>query len=140
VVMSNSSPPSTEGARIVAVGGGKGGVGKSLVAANLAVALADSGRRVVLVDADLGAANQHTLFGIDQSNSGIQQLLAHEVKHLDDVAIPTAVPNLRIVVGSGAVPGAANINHGQKQKLLRHIRGLDADLVVVDVGAGTSHN
>lgn len=128
------------GPRIIAVGGGKGGVGKSLISGNVAVALADAGHRVVLVDADLGAANQHTLFGIDRPGSSLQQLLSNEVKTLEEIAMPTRVPNLRLVVGTGAVLGAANINHGQKVKVLRQIRKLDADVVVVDVGAGTSHN
>ena len=52
-----------EGKRIVAVGGGKGGVGKSVVACNLAVGYALAGRSTALIDADLGAANLHTLLG-----------------------------------------------------------------------------
>lgn len=128
------------GPRIIAVGGGKGGVGKSLIAGNVAVALADAGHRVVLVDADLGAANQHTLFGIDRPSASLQQLLSNEVKSLEEIAMPTRIVNLRLVVGTGAVLGAANINHGQKVKVLRQIRKLDTDVVVVDVGAGTSHN
>jgi flagellar biosynthesis protein FlhG len=131
---------SERGARVIAVGGGKGGVGKSVVASNLAVGLAEMGARVTLVDADLGAANQHTLFGIDRVASGITDLLEHRITDLNQATCGTQVPNLRLVVGSGAVPNAANINHGQKLRLLRQIRQLDADVVVVDVGAGTSHN
>ncbi len=127
-------------ARIISIGGGKGGVGKSIVAGNLAIALAETGARVVLVDADLGAANQHTLFGVDKPSPGIQALLDRQVETLDETATPTRMPNLRLIVGTGSVPGAANINHGQKQRLLRQIRGLDTDFVVLDVGAGTSHN
>ena len=55
--------------RIITVGGGKGGVGKSIVSSNLAVAMAQNGSKVVLVDCDLGAANQHVLFGIDRPDS-----------------------------------------------------------------------
>lgn len=126
--------------RVISVGGGKGGVGKSIVAGNLAIALAESGRSVVLVDADLGSANQHTLFGIDRPRGSLQALFDHQVDTLDEAATPTRTPGLRVVVGTGAVLGAANVNHGQKQRLLRHIRALEADLVVVDVGAGSSHN
>ena len=50
--------------QVVAVGGGKGGIGKSLVSANMAVHWAQSGKRVVLLDADLGGANLHTYLGI----------------------------------------------------------------------------
>ncbi|MBI2898121.1 MAG: P-loop NTPase [Deltaproteobacteria bacterium] len=127
-------------ARVIAVGGGKGGVGKSIIASNLAIAMAQAGNRVILVDADLGAANLHTLFGVDGPRTSIQTLLEHEVDTLEAATTPTAVRNLRLVAGMGAVPGAANINHAQKQKVLRHIRSLDADVVVVDVGAGVSYN
>lgn len=126
--------------RIISVGGGKGGVGKSIATANLAVAMAQTGAQVILVDADLGAANQHTLFGIDHPRATLASFLAHECEDLEAALAPTMVPNLRLLCGSGAVTGAANINHGQKQRLLRHIRGLDAEVVLVDIGAGVSFN
>lgn len=126
--------------RIVSVGGGKGGVGKSLIAANLGVAMAQVGARVVVVDADLGAANQHTLFGIDRPGVTLQGLFTHEIAHLAQAQVPTAVKGLTVIPGSGAVVGAANVNHGQKQRLMNEIRRLDADVVVIDVGAGVSYN
>lgn len=126
--------------RIISVGGGKGGVGKSVVAANLAVAMAQEGSQVVIVDADLGAANQHTLFGIDRPGPTLQGVIDHSLKHLEEARIDTGVPNVSLIPGSGAVLGAANINHGQKTKLLRQIGSLDADVVIVDVGAGVAFN
>ncbi len=130
----------TSGPRVISVGGGKGGVGKSIVAANLSVAFAQAGRQVILIDADLGAANQHTLFGVDRPQSGLGDFLDRRVESLDQAAGPTQVANLRLVVGTGAIPNAANIQHAQKQKLMRHIRSAQAEVVVVDVGAGSSHN
>ncbi|MEQ9497194.1 MAG: P-loop NTPase [Deltaproteobacteria bacterium] len=126
--------------RIIAIGGGKGGVGKSLVASNLAVAFAQAGQRTVLIDADLGAANQHTLFGFDRVHLSLQALFAKEVDDLDSLLLDVGVPNLSLVAGCGAIPGAANIAHAQKQKLMRRIEGLDADVVVIDVGAGIAYN
>lgn len=128
------------GALIVSCGGGKGGAGKSLVASNLGIALARLGMRTVLVDADLGAANLHTMFGIDQPGATLGALLDRRVRSLEEVAIPTGEPRLFLVPGTGAVVGAANIAHAQKTKLLAHIRRIDADVVVVDVGAGTAFN
>ncbi len=125
---------------LIGIGGGKGGVGKSMVAANLAVAMAQGGRRTVLVDADLGSPNLHSLLGIDKVHKTVESLLNRDVESLDDVKMPTAVPNLWLVAGSPAAVGSANIPHQQKQKLLRHIAQLDADVVIVDVGAGTSFN
>jgi flagellar biosynthesis protein FlhG len=126
--------------RIISVGGGKGGVGKSVVAANLATAMAHAGLRVVLVDADLGAANQHTLFGIHRPGPTLHALFQHDITSLEEALVPTCVRGLQLLPGSSAVLGAANINHGQKQRLMRHIQGMDAEAVVIDVGAGSSFN
>ena len=133
--MVNSRP-----GRVVSVGGGKGGVGKSVVAANLAVAMAQAGAEVVLVDADLGAANQHTLFGIARPGPGVEAFLSGALPDLAAAAMETGVPGLRLVPGHGGVVGAANPPAARKQKLIRHVRALDADVVVVDVGAGVGFN
>jgi flagellar biosynthesis protein FlhG len=127
-------------ARIIAVGGGKGGVGKSLVAANLAVALAQAGQRVILVDADLGSANQHTLFGISRPIEGLVAVLDGRAPSLGATLCATEVPGLSLVAGTFATLGAANITHAEKKKLLRKVSELDADVLVVDVGAGVSFN
>ena len=124
----------------IAVGGGKGGVGKSVVTANLATALAQRGKKVVLVDTDLGAANMHILFDLMRPEVTLVSFLRHEVESLADAVQPTCIPNLGLVAGAGAVPGVANINYGQKTRLLGHIKRLEADVVVLDIGAGTSHN
>ncbi|HVR62728.1 MAG TPA: P-loop NTPase [Polyangia bacterium] len=135
------SPTQTNGAaRIITIGGGKGGVGKSIISSNLAVAMAQNGHRVVLVDCDLGAANQHVLFGIDRPLPGLQALIDRKIDSLTPALTPTALPNLHLVAGTGASVGAANISHGEKQRIMKKIRALDADVVVVDVGAGVSYN
>ena len=126
--------------QIISVGGGKGGVGKSVVAANLAIALAQRGRQVVLADMDLGMANQHTLFGIDHPGPTVQAFLQHEIPKLSDALLPTACRNLQLLPGSGAHMGAANINHAQKTRLIRHLHGLPADILLIDVGAGMHYN
>ncbi len=126
--------------RIIAVGGGKGGVGKSVLSANIAVAFAERGQQVVLIDADLGMANAHTLFSIDRPGKGLGAVLDKEVSDVGETRVATGVPNLTLIPGTSASPGTANINHGQKQKLLRQIRNLDVDLVVIDCGAGAAYN
>jgi flagellar biosynthesis protein FlhG len=126
-------------ARSIAVGGGKGGVGKSTVAANLAVALARLGQRVTLVDADLGAANLHTMLGILSPATGLADFLDHKVDTLDALKTPVAVPTLALVPGTSR-PGAADLGKPAKLRLLNAIARLDADCVVIDVGAGTSFN
>ena len=135
-----SPTPSNTTKRIITVGGGKGGVGKSIVSSNLAAAMAQNGSRVVLVDCDLGAANQHVLFGIDRPVAGLQALIDRKIETLEEALTPTPLPNLHLVAGTGAAVGAANITHGEKQRIMKRIRALDADVVIVDVGAGVSFN
>lgn len=125
---------------IWAVGGGKGGVGKSIVAANIALGAARRGLRVVLADLDLGGGNQHTLFGMDRPHRSLEDFVAKLYPKLDDVVLPTPFPNLGIVCSRSDLLGAANPSHAQKLKLLRHLASLDADVVVCDLGAGTSYN
>ena len=129
------------GARVISIGGGKGGVGKSLVATNLAVAIAQTGREVVLCDLDLGAANLHLMLGATQAKAGIAALLAPDrTADLDDALTETKIPRLRLLAGAGGTVGAANISHAQKLRIIRKLRALKTEFVVVDVGAGVGYN
>jgi flagellar biosynthesis protein FlhG len=80
------------------------------------------------------------LFGIDRPNSGLQALIDRKIETLEEALTPTPLPNLHLVAGTGAAVGAANITHGEKQRIMKRIRALDADVVIVDVGAGVSFN
>jgi flagellar biosynthesis protein FlhG len=126
--------------KIWAVGGGKGGVGKSVIAANLGVILAELGNRVVLVDADLGGANLHTLLGIANPQATLSDFVARRVKSLHDIMMPTTTERLWLVSGARALLEMANPKHAQKTKLLRHVAALPADHVILDLGAGTAFN
>src|SRR5262249_17285764 len=112
---------------------------KSTIAVNLALAMGRLGHRVVLVDADLGAANLHTMLGVVRPARGLGEFIDHEIESLDDARIQATVPTVSLVPGTSR-PGAANINHGQKLRLLRAISRIDTDCVIVDVGAGTSYH
>ncbi|MEW6432208.1 MAG: P-loop NTPase [Myxococcota bacterium] len=130
----------TRARRIIAIGGGKGGIGKSLVSANLGIALAQRGARVVLVDADLGGANLHTCLGIPQPAVGLSDFVEKRVARVEELLVPTGVDGLSLVSGASDGLDAANPKHSQKVKLLRHLRTLDVDYVLLDLGAGTSFN
>jgi flagellar biosynthesis protein FlhG len=132
--------PKTRARRIVAVGGGKGGIGKSLVSANLGIALAQRGQSVVLVDADLGGANLHTCLGVSQPKATMSDFVDKRVERLDECAVETGIERLRLISGARDVLDAANPRHSEKQKLMRHVRSLDVDCVVIDLGAGTGFN
>jgi flagellar biosynthesis protein FlhG len=131
--------PVQPGARVISIGGGKGGVGKSLIATNLAVAIAQTGREVVLCDLDLGAANLHLMLGATHAKAGIAALLSPEATMVDALT-ETKVPRLKLLAGSGGTVAAANITHAQKLRIIRKLRGLKTDFVVVDVGAGVGYN
>lgn len=122
--------------RIVAIAGGKGGVGKSTIAANLAFALGRCGLRVVLVDADLGAANLHTMLGVLHPAKGLADFHDGRAATLDQVVLPVG-PGVMLIAGLSR-PGAANMTAAERVRLLRALARLDCDCVVIDVGAGTS--
>jgi flagellar biosynthesis protein FlhG len=125
---------------IWAVGGGKGGVGKSVVTSSLAVTLAGRGQRCALVDADLGGANLHTILGVPGPTRTLSHFLNGEVANLADVMSPTNVPNLWLVSGARSMLNIGNLKHSQKQKLLRHVQSLAVDHVFLDLSAGTAYN
>lgn len=129
-----------EGKRIVAVGGGKGGVGKSVVATNLAVACAQAGAETILVDADLGAPNIHTMLGVERPVGSLGDVMANAKLHLSDVLSHCSVDHLSIICGAGPILGVANPEFQKKQRLIREISRLEAEVLVVDLGAGVSYN
>jgi flagellar biosynthesis protein FlhG len=120
-------------ARVIAVGAAGPGVGKSVVASNLAVALAGLGPHVVLVDLDLGAARQQSLFGIKRALPGVQAWLDRKIETLESSLTSTGIRNLHLVTGAAPAPGRA-LPAQQKRDLMEQLAHLDGDVVVVDVG------
>lgn len=126
---------------IISVASGKGGVGKSMVVSNLGLLLARKGHRVILVDMDIGGANLHILFGMFHPPSTLTDFFKDRTTHLEDMAHPLASPSsLRLIPGTGETLITANLQHAKKKRLIRHLRKLDADIILVDVGAGTSYH
>lgn len=126
---------------IISVASGKGGVGKSMVVSNLGLLLATQGKRVILVDLDIGGANLHILFGMFHPPSTLTDFLTNRVKGLNEIAHPIASPSsLKLIPGTGETLITANLPHSKKKRLIRHLQKLDADIILVDVGAGTSYH
>jgi flagellar biosynthesis protein FlhG len=125
--------------RIIPVASGKGGVGKSLVAANLAVAFAQAGQRVVLADLDLGASNLHLVLGHRSPKLGIGTFLNNTKSNFSDVIADTDVRGLRFIPGDTEIPGTANLKANQLKSLVRRLLALaaDTDILILDLGAGT---
>ena len=134
----SGAPPS--GRTIVAIGGGKGGSGKTMLAAALGAGLARRGLGVVLVDCDLGGANLHTLLGLEHPGATLSDFVLHRVEDLGALVTPTRTEGLGLISGARNAFRMANPLYQQKVRLARAIRRLDADLVVLDLGAGTHFN
>ncbi len=132
--------PTRTNRRVVALAGGRGGIGRSVLAANIGVYLAQLGKRVVLVDADLGGACQHTILGIERPKSSLTQVIDRQADHLVELIVDTPIPDLHLLPGAADRFGVANLRPTQKERLLQQIRSIDADFVLLDVGAGTSFN
>ncbi|MGR9072479.1 MAG: MinD/ParA family ATP-binding protein [Gammaproteobacteria bacterium] len=125
--------------RIIAIGGAKGGIGKSLFAANLAVSLANKGWKTLIIDLDLGAPNLHLYFGETALNSSVNDFINKSVPTIEDLIVKTAYGPF-FIGGKTAQIGAANISFAQKFKLIKAIRKLNADYVIFDLGGGTHYN
>jgi flagellar biosynthesis protein FlhG len=120
--------------RLLAVGGGRGGVGKSLIAQNLAVYFAQLGKSVVLVDADPTGTNLHTQFGLSAHRT------ASDDEELSRALVATSVPGLALLPGShDAIEPPLQLRGGRKNRWLARLRALDADVLVIDVGPGHQH-
>ena len=125
---------------IIPIASGKGGVGKSVFAASLAIALAQQGHSTVAIDLDLGGSNLHTYLGVPNTNPGIGDYLKRRLCNLQQLIVPTSIPNLKFLPGDGKTPFMANIPTKQRYLLLDEIMDLPARYVIVDLGAGTSIN
>ncbi len=124
---------------MIAVGGAKGGIGKSLFVANLGVLLSAMGKKTVVVDLDLGGANLHLYLGVWSLPRRIDDFLEKRVSSVDDIITPTKYGPL-LIGGGGGKLGAANIHFARKLKLIRALKHLDADYVILDLGGDTTYN
>jgi flagellar biosynthesis protein FlhG len=126
--------------RLLPIASGKGGVGKSVFAANLGLALARAGRAVVLVDLDLGGSNLHTCLGVKNRYAGIGDLVWKKERSLAGLLVETGYERLWLVPGDGLQPGTANLEWFAKKRILKELVALPADFVILDLGAGSSYN
>ena len=126
--------------KLWSIGGGKGGIGKSVFTLGLGIFLSRMGKKIILVDADLGGANLHTLMGVRFPPCTLEDFLLNRVDRLEDIVIDTQVEGIGLICGADDILGAANPTYAQKVRILKQIENLPADLVLLDLGAGTSYN
>ncbi len=126
--------------RVIAVTSGKGGVGKTNISVNLALAMANKGKNVLLFDADMGLANVDVMLGMMP-----QYTLLHVLNGQKTLAeiITEAPGGIRIVAsGSGGVQELADLNESQRGKFLTALQELQhqAEVILIDTGAGLHRN
>lgn len=121
-----------------AIGGGKGGVGKSLISSSLGICLARQGAKVTIVDLDLGGANMHTCLGASAPANSLTDFLKGRVPHFESLLTNTEVKNLNFVSGANDALDIANLDGKAKDNLVQAIKSLPSDYVILDLGAGTS--
>ena len=123
--------------RVFAVISGKGGVGKTNVSVNLSVSLAESGKNVVLLDADLGLANVDVILGL-QSQFNLSHVLSGE-KSLREVMIE-GPGGIKVIPASSGLQNMADLSQAEQGGLIRAFSEIDKDLdvLVVDTAAGIS--
>ncbi|MFW6214945.1 MAG: AAA family ATPase [Alkalispirochaetaceae bacterium] len=127
-------------AHIIPIASGKGGVGKTVILANLGVALAQAGKTTVLVDLDLGASNLHTALGVRNTHSGLGNFIYKQAESIESLVVQTEVPKLYLIPGDSLLPGTANLPYFTKLKILEGLEQLVADYVFLDLGAGSAYN
>ncbi len=125
---------------IIPIASGKGGVGKSVFTANLAIALANMGHKTVAVDLDLGGSNLHTYLRIPNTNPGIGDFLKGKHLKFENLLVRTDIPNLDFIPGDGKTPFMANIPFSQRLALLDYLQNIPAQYILLDLGAGSTFN
>lgn len=130
---------STHNSTIWAIGGGKGGTGKSFLTSCMGTHLALKGNSTTLLDADLGGANLHSFFGLNAPRHTLADFFEKKLP-LQDITVHSGIANLELIAAPGASLDNENINHAQKLKLFRHIRNLNSNNILIDLGAGTHVN
>lgn len=136
-------PPAGAGAqnstRVITITSGKGGVGKTNFTVNLAVALARMGQKILVIDADLGAANVDVVLGCTSSYSLIN-ILDDNLPIADVIA--DGPEGIRYLSGGSGIQRLANLDEMQLAKIIDKIALFDnwADIILIDTGAGVSRN
>ena len=135
----NRKTPNSDNVRVIAITSGKGGVGKTNLSVNLAIALKEAGLRVLLIDADLGMANVDVVLG-SLSRTHLLNLLEEGVE-LEDVLVhgPYGVD---YISGGSGIEKAADFTFEERQRLMQKLTGCGqvADIILVDTGAGLGKN
>ena len=124
--------------RVIAVSSGKGGVGKTNMSINIAIAYAQLGKKVLVMDADLGLANVNVAMGIIPKYNLYH--LIKQKKQMKDIIINTDF-GIQIVAGASGFSKIANLSEEEREHFIEEISSMDAvDIIIIDTSAGVSSN
>ncbi|MBI3038741.1 MinD/ParA family protein [bacterium] len=139
--LENASPkiPAKKIARTITITSGKGGVGKTNIVANLAICLGQAGRKVIILDADLGLANIDVVFGIRPKRT-LVDVIKNNLS-MEEVLLPGPF-GIKIIAGGSGILELAQLSLEHFRRLLDQMRFLEgiADYLLIDTQAGISQN
>ena len=125
---------------ILTISSGKGGVGKSFLAVNIAVHLSRLGRKVILIDADLGGANLHSLLGLSFPPIPLSDFLFGKIEDIHLLLMESGVKGLQLLSSANDRVNIANLSYIEKLKLIKGLKSLQTDFLVIDTSTGSSYN
>jgi len=125
--------------KIISVGGGKGGVGKSFFSANIGALLAMIGKKTLVVDLDTGGPNLHSFYAIINPDTGVQDFFDQK-KKLENCIIKTNVSRLSLLTSKNCREDIGNLPYSQRKILLSSLKYLKYDYILLDLGAGVNKN
>ncbi|NIA29848.1 MAG: P-loop NTPase [Actinobacteria bacterium] len=125
--------------KIIAIASGKGGVGKTALAASMSIELANLEKKVILVDADFGGPDLHEWMGISRPPITLNALFSKKGLSLSDILLSTPYKNIKMICGDVGSLESSNPKYFQRLKFIRQLRQLDADYVLVDQSPGVSY-
>ncbi len=137
-IMKGNTQLANSKTRIITVASGKGGVGKTNLSTNLAIAYAKLGKRVVLMDADLGLANVNVVLGIIPKYNLYH--LIRKQKTMKDILMDTQY-GIQLVAGASGFSKLANLSEEERMTFIKELTELSsADVIIIDASAGVNNN
>ena len=126
--------------KIVAIGGSKGGIGKTSFTASLAMELAAQGKKIVAVDADFGDPDLKDWLGIKEPKITLDHFFKQHVSSLQDLVLDSPIRNLQVICGDSQSMETSYPFYGLRLRFLKQLKMLNCDYTLLDLGPGISYN